>query len=542
MKKLYTLITVLTAAALISTELKAQMSYTFGLGSSFSPSWSAGSTSGSASNINASGINCTVSMAITGYGSLSSPYPRVNKNNSNSSDFVVQNSTDAMEIDVNFGNRTSYIDVTYTFSAPVQNVSFGISDIDRPSGSSPYTYADQVTVTGGSTSGTVIPTLTKYNTSSNIVTISGNVATATTGYGGGTVSSLTQNSSDQNGTIFVSFNGNAITSITIRYGNINSSSVSSNPGLQAIAIGNLSFQKAFAPVTTDFTNTDLLNTDTATLISALPGTDDESIASFTITTIPPVSAGVLYYFNGTNYVPVTAGLDLTPAQAASLKFDPSASYNGITSFKFTATDNRGLVSSAAVYKIPVQISALPIILSSFSALLDNNIVKLSWTTEQESNSNKFIIEKSVDGNNWQTLTIVKAVGNSSSISNYSTTDGQPAPMNYYRLKMVDLDGSFVYSKVLRVSKKEMTIGAVKIFPNPVVNSAAVSITSSATETVSVKVFSNNGMMVKEITSQLNAGVTNIDVPGVSQLSRGIYTVVINDQSGSRKGTVQFVKQ
>jgi hypothetical protein len=542
MKKISTLIISLTIAALISTQLKAQTNYTFDLGSSFSPSWSAGSTSGTATNINASGINCTLSMAITGSGSFSSPYPRVNSNNSNSSDFVVQNSTDAMEIDVNFGNRTSYIDITYTFSAPVQNVSFGISDIDRPAGSSPYTYADQVTVTGNSAAGTVIPTLSKYNNSSNIVSISGNVASATTGSGGGTVSSLTQNSSDQNGTIFVNFNGNAVTSITIRYGNINSSSVSSNPGLQAIAIGNLSFQKAFAPVTTDFTNTDLLNTDPATAISALPGTDDESIASFTITTIPPSSAGVLYYFNGTSYVPVAAGLVLTPAQAASLKFDPVVSYTGITSFKFTATDNRGLVSSSAVFKIPVQISALPIILSSFSASLDNNVVKLSWTTEQESNSDKFIIEKSTDSNNWQTLTTVKAAGNSFTVSNYSTTDGQPAAMNYYRLKMIDLDGSYIYSKVLRISKKEMTVGAIKVFPNPVINSAAISITSSANETVSIKIFSNNGMIVKEITSQLNSGVTNIDMPGVSQLAKGIYTVVINDKAGNRKGAIQFVKQ
>ncbi|MBS1655422.1 MAG: T9SS type A sorting domain-containing protein, partial [Bacteroidetes bacterium] len=211
-------------------------------------------------------------------------------------------------------------------------------------------------------------------------------------------------------------------------------------------------------------------------------------------------------------------------------------------FKFTATDNRGLVSTSAVYKIPVQISALPIILSSFSAVLDNNIVKLSWTTEQESNSDKFIIEKSVDGNNWQILATAKAAGNSFTVLNYSTTDGQPASMNYYRLKMVDLDGSFIYSKVLRVSKKEMTVGAIKVFPNPVTNSAAVSITTSANETVSVKVFSTNGMLVKEVKSQVSTGVTNIDIPGVSQLAKGIYTVVLNDETGNRKGAVQFVKQ
>jgi hypothetical protein len=94
-----------------------------------------------------------------------------------------------------------------------------------------------------------------------------------------------------------------------------------------------------------------------TPIPTLNATDvDGTIASYTINTLPPVTQGVLYYFNGTAYVPVTTGLVLTPAQAAGLRFDPTDGFIGTASFLYSATDNNGLVSaSPATYTIPVGI-------------------------------------------------------------------------------------------------------------------------------------------------------------------------------------------
>jgi len=325
MKKIYTLI--ITLVVLINVQsAHAQTTYTLDLGSAFSPAWSAGNTSGSTTTITGSGISCNVNMALTGSGTIVSPYPRVNKNNNNASDFMVQGSADAMEVDINLGNKTSYVDITFTFSAPVQNVSFGISDIDMPGGSSPFAYADQVTVSGTGPAGTVTPALTKYNTSSTIFNTSGNVATANTGSGGGNVSSLALNNAAQDGTMFVNFNGNAVSTITIRYNTLNTGFVISDPGLQAISFGNISFQKAVAPVTANITFPSMRNTNGATAITALSGSDDESVASFTVQSLPTATSGILQYDNGVTYVAVAAGQTLTPAQAASLKFDPLASY------------------------------------------------------------------------------------------------------------------------------------------------------------------------------------------------------------------------
>jgi Secretion system C-terminal sorting domain len=540
MKKFYFFL--ITLIALTGANQMIAQTYTLDLGSSFSPAWVAASTSGTANNIGGSGINCTIALALNGTGTIVAPYARVNNNNTNGSDFVVQGSTDAMEVDINLGNKTSYIDITYTFSAPIQNVNFAIADIDMPGGAAPFAYVDEVTVTGNGPAGIVTPTLTKYNTLNTIFNIAGNVATANTGAGGGNVGSLQLNNANQDGTMFVNFNGNAVSSITIRYNTLNAANVSNNPSLQAIAFGNISFAKAIPPVTANITVPLMGNANTATAITALSGTDDESIASFTIVTLPSVLSGILYYNNGVLNVPITVGQSLTPVQAASLKFDPLISFLGNATFTYTAKDNRGLVSNTSNYIIPIVSSSLPVKLTNFSATWNNNTTILSWTTAQEFNSDKFIVEKSSDAVNWQVLSMVTAAGNSNTASNYRTTDAQPFAISYYRLKQVDINGTYEYSKVLRMANKAKGNFSIRVFPNPVTNTATITTTSAENKTVYIKVYSNNGMLVKEIIRQLNAGTNNIDIPSVNVLTNGFYTVTMNDNENNKIGTVQFVKQ
>ncbi len=78
----------------------------------------------------------------------------------------------------------------------------------------------------------------------------------------------------------------------------------------------------------------------------LTGTDsDGTIASVTVTTLPPASEGVLYLSDGTT--PVVAGTPITAAQAASLVFTPAANFNGTVTIPFTVTDDDGATSAPA---------------------------------------------------------------------------------------------------------------------------------------------------------------------------------------------------
>ncbi|MBL7934273.1 MAG: T9SS type A sorting domain-containing protein [Bacteroidia bacterium] len=111
-------------------------------------------------------------------------------------------------------------------------------------------------------------------------------------------------------------------------------------------------------------------------------------------------------------------------------------------------------------------SPLPIELISFNAIMNGNKVDINWTTATEINNDYFVIEKSKNGINFETLTKLDAAGNSTSIINYTDVDLNPyTGISYYRLKQIDFNGTFSYSKIEAVNYKSDNNG-ISIFPNP----------------------------------------------------------------------------
>lgn len=117
---------------------------------------------------------------------------------------------------------------------------------------------------------------------------------------------------------------------------------------------------------------------------------------------------------------------------------------------------------------------LPVELLSFDAKLNTTErkVDLTWSTQSEINADYFEVQKLVD-NEWDYLDYVDAKGNPSIISHYATVDYNPIlGNNYYRLKQVDNNGSFVYSDIRVVNIGE-SYSFISIFPNPANNSFQV---------------------------------------------------------------------
>ena len=94
---------------------------------------------------------------------------------------------------------------------------------------------------------------------------------------------------------------------------------------------------------------------------------------------------------------------------------------------------------------------LPVELLEFKGTLVNSNAFLQWKTEHETNTSVFIVERSLDGNNYYQVGTMLAA-NSAGINNYSFTDPDIVSLGvsivYYRLKQVDLDGKFVYSGIV----------------------------------------------------------------------------------------------
>ncbi len=113
----------------------------------------------------------------------------------------------------------------------------------------------------------------------------------------------------------------------------------------------------------------------------------------------------------------------------------------------------------------VTLSPLPIEMTEFTAQKAGKEVNVFWSTATEKNTDFFTVQRSSDATYFTDLDNVKAAGNSSSEKKYSFVDIKPLPnISYYRLKQVDLDKSFTFSKIVYVNFENEFFST--IYPNP----------------------------------------------------------------------------
>jgi len=114
---------------------------------------------------------------------------------------------------------------------------------------------------------------------------------------------------------------------------------------------------------------------------------------------------------------------------------------GTTVYKGNSGTLNGPVLLTSGGQSPISEIPLPVKFVSFTVARKQDKVLVEWSTAQESNSSNFIVERSENGTSWTAIASVKAAGESSTLVNYSYTDKSiNAPVVYYRVKQVDIDG------------------------------------------------------------------------------------------------------
>ncbi|KAI9459566.1 hypothetical protein F5148DRAFT_1287093, partial [Russula earlei] len=189
-------------------------------------------------------------------------------------------------------------------------------------------------------------------------------------------------------------------------------------------------------------------------------------------------------------------------------------------------------------------STLPVTLVSFQGQKQGSSNLLTWTTATEINSSDFELQRGIDGSTFTTLTVVasKAVnGNSSTLLTYQSTDAKPLTTdNYYRLKLVDKDGSFTYSNIVLLKGDETNSTVVSIYPNPVADHLNIVIAAKENNKVSLIVTDMNGRVISSQNVQLVPGTNSMQV-NVSQFAKGTYAVKVVTADGKAINTSLFVK-
>jgi len=167
---------------------------------------------------------------------------------------------------------------------------------------------------------------------------------------------------------------------------------------------------------------------------------------------------------------------------------------------------------------------VPVELTSFNALIKNNGVSLNWITATELNNSGFEVERKSGNTNWSKLAFIDGHGTTTSPNKYSYFDGNLLSGKYsYRLKQIDFDGSYVYSKVVETnidlpSKFELA----QNYPNPFNPNTVIAYSLPKAGHVTLKVYNALGQEVSTLVNgMVEAGNHNIKF-NASGFSSGIY--------------------
>ncbi|HQV50637.1 MAG: hypothetical protein IPF95_00010 [Flavobacteriales bacterium] len=186
-------------------------------------------------------------------------------------------------------------------------------------------------------------------------------------------------------------------------------------------------------------------------------------------------------------------------------------------------------------------TVLPVELVDFEAKVVDEVIELSWITQTESNSSHFTLEHSVDATDFKPIGSLSAAGNSFGTIDYSFDDPDPNNgVNYYRLKQVDLDGTFTYTDIVPIEFKK-SLATLVPRPNPASSSIQIDLPESSAGSCMATIYDTGGRIVRSVSIPAWIGPSFVNIP-LNDLEVGSYMIQLigNDQMLAGRG--RFIKE
>lgn len=200
-------------------------------------------------------------------------------------------------------------------------------------------------------------------------------------------------------------------------------------------------------------------------------------------------------------------------------------------------DNASDNSSQAGFTVT---GTVPVKLTTFTAIITNCQPVLNWTTENETNSDRFEIERLPENSNeWHSAGFVEAKGNNSPKATYNFIDqtaGNSSQTMMYRLKMIDKNGLYTYSRILSVRINCKSTG-VTVYPNPVQDGRLQISFNGNNSAAQAILLSYSGQAVLD--TKLKTGSTFLNV---SHLANGVYILYVLDKDGYADKTKVLIQK
>ncbi len=192
---------------------------------------------------------------------------------------------------------------------------------------------------------------------------------------------------------------------------------------------------------------------------------------------------------------------------------------------YVGNDSTFIISKIVLQTLPVQ-------LVNFKASISQKAVITNWQTAREKNAKLFEIQRSLDGLSFYTIGQVSAKGNGA--HEYSYTDHSPAlGVNYYRLQVIDHDGTISFSEIAKVVNGEAA-DDFAVFPNPAKNII----------TINGKLINHISLYNAEGKLQLSKDWKDATNPTIDlgQLHSGVYYVHISSSRKTKPVVLPLVKE
>jgi hypothetical protein len=292
-------------------------------------------------------------------------------------------------------------------------------------------------------------------------------------------------------------------------------------------------------------------------VSSASSTGTGAWHHFAVTIDATANTGVLYY-DGAADATNTGGVDLDPSNLGNNdrnyfglsqytadhglygNFDEFRISNTTRSAGWITTSYNNQNNPASFYAVGSEVGAsvlcgvLPVQIISFDAAPESDgTVTIRWTAEQESASDKFILERSANGTTWEPIKTISATGNSGA-QKYITQDPSPLyPVSYYRLQQVAANSSVTYSQMVSVKVDEVINSSFIASPNPARQSINITFRENAIpQNTNVELLSNMGMRVP-VQTNYNGNTIRMKLP---VLANGVYflNVYMKGYKHSRK--------
>lgn len=246
------------------------------------------------------------------------------------------------------------------------------------------------------------------------------------------------------------------------------------------------------------------------------------------------------------FVPVS---DLGIMPTDPIRIVPATSINGTSVLGGTASDIGGVddndpsfTNNHDAFQMAINdqgsgSSLLPVELVSFRLNpCDNKSVMLSWTTAREFNTSHFIVERTNQERSFTAIGIVNAVGFSHNINTYSYNDLEAIDANtyYYRLKIVDFDGTYSYSNTIALSFIQEST-PITVYPNPVKPGNVITIDTEQ-DLHNVTISDISGRMALPLEAN---NCNHFIIP--DNINSGGYILIIDTENGKRE-THQIIVQ